>query len=298
MIRLMLTAEENARVVFAHIEDQGNMPKWTKAVRKAANAVEPDNKAITLIGHSKDRSSFYLKGFKGWSATDVDNFMNLSATTFRNAFFKPGDMSAEDLEVLMAGLHPEVVMWLNEFSKTLAFDHLVDERIKVEGDIAKYGRGPFVTATSIIIQGDHVLLIERGGHPFRGCLALPGGFVEPDERIEDAMVREVTEETGLKLSELTVRRSLIRTDYWDNPWRDPRARIIDFTGLFYLNPTPPSDITDPKEIAKYLALPRVKGMDDAKRAFWKPISEIRREDMAFDHYMQLMHALDFIPREI
>jgi bifunctional NMN adenylyltransferase/nudix hydrolase len=304
MIRLMLSAEDNKRVSFAYIEDQGNMPKWTAQVRKAANAIEPNNSNITLIGHSKDNSSFYLKGFPGWKSVDVDNYMALSATNFRARFFArdiPGGMSS----LFGDGLHDEVAHWLVDFAKTEHYEHLVEERASVEATKAEYGEGPFITGTATVIQADHVLLIKRGRAPFKGYWAMPGGFLEPklDRSVVDAAVRELREETteekakksSLKVPELVLRRSIIRTDFYDAPWRDPRGRILDFNTLFYLNPSPPVGMTDTKEIEKYLAIPRIKGGDDADDAKFWAIADLRRDMMAFDHWMQLQNALDYIP---
>jgi bifunctional NMN adenylyltransferase/nudix hydrolase len=301
MIRLMLSADENLRVRFAYIEDQGNMPKWTAQVRKAVNNVEPDNSRIALVGHSKDRSSFYLKAFKGWRSVNVDNYANLSATDFREALFTSHNPFRLETtaDFLKDGLHSEVLDWLTQsFSKTDTFARLVEERIDVEATRKKYGDGPFITADSIIIQGDHVLLVERDNHPYKGYYATPGGFVEHDERVIDAMLREKGEETSLKVPEIVMRKSLIRVDYYDAPKRDPRGRILTFAGLFYLNPIPPSNMTDIREIEKYLALPRVKAGDDAKKALWMPISDLRRDQMAFDCYTMIQNALDYIPSEI
>lgn len=294
MIRVMLSAEENVRVRFAHVEDQGNMPAWSALVRKAANDLEPDNRKITLIGHAKDNSSYYLKHFPGWDATDVDNYLGLSATDIREEIFD----IARDGRKPLAGVHDEVAIWLAGFASTDEFRYLVEEREKCRADLENYGRidpatgkkvyGPYITADSIIVQGDHVLMIERGGYPFKGCVAFPGGFIEHDEDVVEAAIRETIEETRLKVSEATLRRSLVRTETFAAPFRDPRGRVVTFASFFYLVPN--------ANAAKAMELPVVKGSDDAKRAFWMPISEVRRETTAFDHYSILQRMLENLPR--
>ena len=79
---------------------------------------------------------------------------------------------------------------------------------------------PSVTVDMILLQNEKVLLIRRGGHPALGKLAVPGGFVEPHETVQEAAARELMEETGvtnIALKELPVR---------SQPDRDPRCRII------------------------------------------------------------------------
>ena len=65
-----------------------------------------------------------------------------------------------------------------------------------------------------------ILLVERKDPPFEGMWALPGGFMEMDESLEEAARRELMEETGIKAGEL------IRFDTYDKPGRDPRGRTI------------------------------------------------------------------------
>lgn len=79
---------------------------------------------------------------------------------------------------------------------------------------------PSVTVDIVLLAGDRVLLIRRGGHPFLGKLALPGGFVDPDETVRQAAFRELQEETHAKDV------SLKQLQVFSEPHRDPRTRII------------------------------------------------------------------------
>ena len=83
---------------------------------------------------------------------------------------------------------------------------------------------PAVTVDCIIFalhEDDlKVLLIQRNGDPFKGCWALPGGFVEIDENIETAALRELNEETGLE------KVFLEQLYTFGEPKRDPRERVI------------------------------------------------------------------------
>jgi len=303
MLRLALTPEQNSRVHVVGIEDQGNTPEWAALIRKEANRIEPNPNKITLVGHSKDHTSFYLMAFPGWDSTNTQNYGdNLSATTFRKKLFTP-DFDAGEFMAL-PGMHHDVKDWLVQFSRTPIYDHLVDEAVKCANDIKKYGKidpetgewvyGPYLAADFLCIHGDSVLLIERGNHPFKGCFALPGGFVHQNEDVVDAALREGSkEETDMKIPKIVLERSYLRTDWYSKPRRDPRGRVASASSTFYINPAPPANMTDPKDIMKFLMPPKVKGQDDAVWAGFKPIAWVmdNRHLIAFDHVMQIKQAL-------
>lgn len=96
---------------------------------------------------------------------------------------------------------------------------LTEKEFLAAYDVSKFER-PSVTVDIICIRHGRILLIRRGGHPFLGRLALPGGFLEPDENAYAAAARELFEETGLKAKNLRMLRPA--TD----PGRDPRTRIV------------------------------------------------------------------------
>ena len=169
----------------------------------------------------------------------------------------------------------------------------------------KYGKGPFVTVDMVIVTARwwgklpqaelSVLAVKRKNPPFRGWYALPGGFVELDEDLEQAARRELHEETGI---------SLVRGVYLEQlrafglPQRDPRGRNISVAHL---------------ALVPWSKLPVPSAGDDASRAVWltfrdgsvyepqpdgrpyareqrdrygdmpPPLDEARRVDLAFDH---------------
>jgi 8-oxo-dGTP diphosphatase len=114
-----------------------------------------------------------------------------------------------------------------------------------------------------------VLLINRGNEPFKGKWALPGGFIDMDEELEDAVVRELEEETGLA----GVRLEQMRT--FGTVGRDPRGRMI--TIVFMGIATEGQD--------------KIKAGDDAAQAQWFDIEELP-EDMAFDHNEVVRFAVE------
>jgi 8-oxo-dGTP diphosphatase len=92
---------------------------------------------------------------------------------------------------------------------------------------------PSVTVDVVVVARVHgrpsVLLVKRKNPPFAGCWAIPGGFVEPDEPLEEAARRELQEETGA----LSVRMEQIHT--FGDPGRDPRGWVISVAYLAMLD---------------------------------------------------------------
>src|SRR5215204_2129587 len=84
----------------------------------------------------------------------------------------------------------------------------------------------FVTCDLILLsvraEALHVLLVRRGGEPFAGRLALPGGFVEIDENLEHAAYRELGEEAGVRRDDVILEQLAAYGD----PGRDPRQRVV------------------------------------------------------------------------
>jgi 8-oxo-dGTP diphosphatase len=90
-----------------------------------------------------------------------------------------------------------------------------------------------VTVDCLVLnEAGEVLLIKRVKDPFAGSWALPGGFIEMDERLADSAIRELSEETGIRDLELTF------FAFYDDPDRDPRGRTITavFTGIWEGDP--------------------------------------------------------------
>ena len=132
----------------------------------------------------------------------------------------------------------------------------------------KYPR-PAVTADCVVMTNESlpkVLLIQRGADPFKGAWAFTGGFMNMDETTEDCAIRELEEETGLKVTAVDQIGAYSKVD------RDPRGRTITVAYLA---------IIDSPE--------KVIGQDDAAKAEWFPITELPH--LAFDHYDIMQDAV-------
>ncbi|MDF1542726.1 MAG: NUDIX hydrolase [Anaerosomatales bacterium] len=131
---------------------------------------------------------------------------------------------------------------------------------------------PAVSVDAVLLAGPparpHVLLVRRAAEPFAGAWALPGGFVDEGERLEDAMRRELAEETAL-----VVDGPLVQAGAYGDPGRDPRGWTVSIAFVGRIGDD----------------LPDVVGGDDAAEAAWHPVDTL--PELAFDHAIIVAGAL-------
>lgn len=263
--------------------------QWVARVGELVSSVvmqneDIDGKNIAVIGHDKDHSSFYLNFFPHWDFVNFDSYPprgeTIDATKIRDLMFK-GDYAFVK-SVVPETIYKEI-MW---FIDSKEFSVLKEDWDYVEAYKKSWASSPypptFSTCDAIVVQSGHVLLIQRGENPGKGMWAIPGGFIDVNEKIDNAVIRELREETKLKVPEKVLRGSIVHKEVFDDPDRGRRGRTITHASLFKLD-----------DAAK---LPVVKGSDDAAVARWFPFSDFKEMEpvMYEDHWHIVNHLLNKI----
>lgn len=244
---------------------------WCESIQKKVKEELSFAEKIGIIGCNKDETSYYLKMFPQWDLIDVPYDQNLSATQIRELYF----VDNPNMNFLKGVLPTNVYSYLNDEKNSEWHNHIVNERVFIETYKSQYSSLPyppiFVTVDAVVFQSGHVLMIRRNAYPGKGLMALPGGFLDAhsDQCLEDAMIRELREETGLKVPSPVLRGSIKNIHVFDSINRSSRGRTITHAYNIVL---PDGE------------LPRVKGGSDADKAFWIPLSEVKSSECFEDHY--------------
>jgi len=209
-----------------------------------------------------------LKYFPQWDLIDQ------SAYKEYGDLVNATDIRKEWLSGKTYHIKPVLPPFVFDFILSIAGDRLAYLMKEYAGIIATqetYGLGNFITTDAIVVQSGHVLLIKRKESGI-DLWAMAGGFLDIEETLEQGVIRELKEETKLKVPEKVLLGSIKEVKIFDKVDRDLRGRIITQVYLFKL---------DDK-----LDLPKVKGNDDAKEAKWIPIGDFynMRSVMYADHF--------------
>lgn len=283
---------------------------WVEEVRKTVSKTTSSLGVNTLkkpnhilYGFDKDQTSQYLKWFPFWKTAELqavtfnDNLVH--ATDIRNTLFelilKEVEIEEEngnDIRVDLIRLERNVKAAFAGILDTELFWHTIIRdigfhRLKWFATEYRYYRDyklawkaapfppVFVTGDAVVFCNGCVLLVQRKKNPGKGNYALPGGFVNQDEPIQDGILRELKEETKIDVPPGKLKNSLHEIVMFDAPGRSLRGRTITHAGLIVLEED---------------RLPRVKGSDDAEKAFWVPLEQLKNISNQFfeDHYHIIM----------
>lgn len=280
MIKDAYSAEEQARI---HPTPLLDLPyaeqSWIRNVQMSVQGIAcqyqvTGEKRVGLIGHSKDHTSYYLKMFPQWGSVNVPQVHALDATTIRETFLRLDDVFNKAVFDDI-GATTSTVDFLAEFFGSPAYVGLQHEQAVTDDYRSAWKNTPyiptFVTVDAVVVQSGHILLVKRRAAPGKGLWALPGGFVDPHEKLQDAAVRELREETKISVPAPVLRGSIKAREVFDDPYRSSRGRTITTAFLIEL-------IGDAK------GLPRIKGADDAEKARWVPIADLESDLLFEDHF--------------
>ncbi len=290
MIRGALRNSEQGRTSVIGVPDSPyNDSIWIAGVQGgvdrliASDGASLQSASVAIVGHLKDSSSYYLKLFPKWQFVATDNVESMNATDIRHLYFDP-----ENRGQLAADVLPDsTAAFLSTFAGTIHYQALAEELAFLKDYQAKYRYAGsdfppiYTTVDAVVVEAGYILLVQRKYSPGKGTWALPGGFVGHEELLVDAAIRELREETRLKVPAPVLKGSIQGQHVFDSPARSQRGRTI--THVFHF------------ELAhnQWTGLSDVRGADDAAEARWVPIGEFLRmqEQIYEDHYFIANHFL-------
>jgi bifunctional NMN adenylyltransferase/nudix hydrolase len=323
MIRSSLSASDNKLVEFAGVEDRlYHTEEWPILVRQAVEFIieETSNQLvyeedeyndpnrehkIAIIGHDKDETSFYLRIFPDWTVIETaahiseknNNGLPLSSTKIRELIF------TDHLGFIESNVPAGIYSFIENFVETDEYKYVKADYDHYYGEEQEYRSIPywmnFWTADACVFQSAHVLLVKRKDFPGKGLWALPGGHISPTETSFEAAIRELKEETKLKVPTGKLIGSKVLSEVFEHPDRSLRCRVTGNNGrtvtrayCFDLDGIKSSGETVTK-------LPKVQGTDDAIEAKWFPITEVRkmRNQMFEDHPDIIEFFLNHLPKK-
>lgn len=269
------------RLLFGALNDcTYNDQRWAMGVQNTiddiimADGKDPDDVNICITGNKEDFTSWYIDMFPQWDYIEPKGLnkeiQHVHASNIRDAMF--GDLAFfSDIEHVMP---EEVCDYIKQFIiqnkawGVLRKEYEYIQKYKKSWEAAPYAP-TFVTTDAVVIQSGHILLVKRRAEPGKGLWALPGGFLDRNETVESGMLRELLEETKIKVPLAVLKGSIKKRAVYDHVERSLRGRTITNAFLIEL----PSG-----------KLPRVKGSDDAEKAKWIPIAALDSNYMFEDHY--------------
>jgi bifunctional NMN adenylyltransferase/nudix hydrolase len=289
MIRLALTEDERERVDFVPVRDFYHRQRWVQAVHTLVDAhwatlsnVPVRSARIALVGHHKDATSAYLNDFPSWTLHALERqYGELHASDLRRSYFSsaPEAISAS-LSAMIEHVPRSTTQFLHAWAQLPAYTEIAHEWQQLTQEKAKWAHSPyppvFVTVDAVVRCAEHVLLIQRGRSPGKGLWAIPGGFIEQRETTYQSTLRELEEETSLRLLPDDMAHALQAAHLFDHPDRSQRGRVLTHAHYFDLGTR---------------RLPDIAAADDAMAARWVPIAGLKPMEDQFhdDHF----HILDY-----
>lgn len=296
MIRASLTEAQNKRVHFIYAEDRLYQDhEWVRNLLHKVSLITGapfKDREIAIIAHSKDDSTYYLNYFKVWDYLPIDckyagcnTNKPLSSTKLRELMFE-GYLGMIE-SVVPKGVYNALVEYCNDPNSS--FNLLCEEykdAVAYEKQFEGFPYGVnFLTTDAVVVQSGHVLLVKRKHAPGKGLWALPGGHVNQNEKIFDACIRELYEETKIKVPEKVLKGSVYYEKIFDHPDRSLRARILKKKARSVT-------VAFGFKLDDKIDLPKVSASSDAADVWWFTLDEIdKMRDQIFEDHKDLIEFM-------
>ncbi len=317
MIRASLTPSAREKVIILPLRDIiYNENAWNQSVQEIVDSVVDESDVTKIIGYTKDETSYYIESFPQWDTIEIENIEDLHATDIRNAMFENLDFESKIGRYLPKGIHdyiqsfmltPEYDKLVKEYQFQLThermwnMDKMLDyfeqkeiyENNNWEGNEStviavlntlreKYKVAPyepsFNTVDVVVIKSGHVLLVRRKTEPGKNLYAMPGGYLNSKEWSIDGMLRELKEETKIKVPPAILRSNIRADKVFEHPERSIRGRIITRTYII--------------ELPSHGPMPKITAADDAERVKWVPFSVFEKmEDQTFEDHFSIINKM-------
>jgi bifunctional NMN adenylyltransferase/nudix hydrolase len=261
MLDIKLRAASVKNVEILPLNDHKyNNEQWISDVKISALASSKDQYSVKVIlfGHMKEGND-YLNWFPEWEFRGIEATYNVNATSIREKWFASNDSQMpETVRGDWAYYQAEKERFKNyPFRETLNFN----------------------CADAILVCQGKVLLVQRKFSPGRDAWALPGGFKNASETFLDCAIRELMEETNVRVPEKVLRGSVVKTQLFDSPTRSfgiPRNTLAVMMKI------------QPESNGKP---PRANGADDAADVEWVDIGDILNFRNLYDDHAAIISEM-------
>lgn len=229
--------------------------QWMSDVRQTVKSVS-GSEQVTLFGHAKDGND-YLKWFPDWKYREISSDVQINATEIRTQMF--GYNSA-----MIPDTVREDWKYYTETEPTLFKDYPYPETLN------------FNCGDALVVCSGHIALIRRIRAPGRGAWALPGGFKNNNETFFECALRELEEETHIKVPNKVLRGSVVATRLYDSPKRSFGIPRNTLAVLFDVATNPDG------------SLPKIRAADDASEARWFTLDAAMNDIVLYDDHSAII----------
>jgi bifunctional NMN adenylyltransferase/nudix hydrolase len=234
-----------------------NDEQWISDVKTTVKTVTPSSNTI-MFGHMKEGND-YLNWFPEWQFRSIESQYQVNATAIREGWFHARDRQMPaDVQADWDFYQKEKELFKNyPFPETLNFN----------------------CSDAVLVCQGKVLLIQRKFAPGRGSWALPGGFRNQRETFLDCAIRELQEETNVRVPEKVLRGNVVKTQLFDSPNRSFGIPRNTMAVLIKIQPD-----ADGKP-------PRANGADDAAAVKWVDIADALNYENLYDDHADIISTM-------